>query len=323
MENKIYFLGEILMRLQTEKDKSIDKFDAFLGGAEFNAAVNLSGLGVKTSFISVIPDSFLGSNILDTCNQYNIETKNIKQVNGEQGVYFVKKGKHVNDINVAYNRSSSTFNKSFTSLDQVSFEGGEWLHVSGISLSLSQETCDHAIKLIKKAKEAGLKISFDFNYREKLISYENAQNRYQQVLELSDLIFATKRDFVGIFNYDSSLEEQKILNNVQKQYNIQYIAHTTRGIDGFNPTLKGNLYCNDKIFDTEPESFQMIERIGAGDAFVAGILYGIVKNNDPQYIISGATHVSIAKQGLKGDFMFESVDDIKNIDLTRQKTISR
>ncbi len=318
MKNKkeTYFLGEVLLRLQAKQsEKLLNSLELYVGGAEYNCAVGMSGLGNKTNLLTILPDnSFVSNQILKYAQQYKIDTSKVKQGYGNQGIYFIDtKGSDISAV--VYNRKHSAFSESSKLLDKVALgKEGDFLHLSGISLVLSEATYNTALKLIKRAKENKMVISFDFNFREKLTTYSIAKERYSRVLEYADIIFATKRDFVSIFDFDSKLTEEQVFEQIFNKYlSLKYIAHTKRNKKGEQDYLQSILFANEKKYVSKEQGFKMFGRIGGGDSFAAGILDGIINEYSPEEIVKRANGLAIYKQSkFKDDVIHVSNEQLKS-----------
>lgn len=311
----IYGLGEILLRLQNKKTggENLDNFQLYFGGAEFNVLVGLAGLENKTSMLSIIPNNFLGNQIERIAKGFDIQTNHLLRETGNQGIYFVQQNLGCKPSIVTYNRKNSVFVENINKFNNKNFgKFNDWIHISGITLALSEATFQTSLNLLKKAKKENLKISFDFNFRSKLIDYKTASVRYQKILEISDLIFASKRDFVSIFKWNDKLSEKQIFQKVFENYNVEYIANSTKKTTNNINYYKGNLYSHKESVSSKFLPNILIDRIGGGDAFAAGVLNGIIKNKEMQTIVDKATIQAVLAHSTQGDYAYISNKEIES-----------
>lgn len=321
MKNKICAYGEIMMRLSPNNYNQIENetnFEACYGGTESNVLVALSHLGNKTEFISKIPNNSLGEGVLRHLLRHNVGVKHLIMEGNTLGLYFMEQGFGSKPSKVIYHRKNSeinTLNENDFNYDEV-FKDVSWFHITGISLAISKNSKDVSLRLCKEAKKRNIKISFDFNYRSTLWTIEEAKNAYKEIIEYVDVCFGNVFDinnFLDIKEENDDKTIEKLLNS----YNISYLINTTRKIfSSIKHSLKVTAYYLDdnklSCLKTDEEEFEVLDRIGGGDAFVAGIIH--ILNSDFKNLndaINLGLKCGVLKHFIKGDVLSLSKKEIE------------
>ena len=305
-----------LSTIDYEKILHSKRFDMNFGGAEANVSVTMANLGVeKSAFISALPDNDLGNSVIRYLKCNNVVTDHIVKTEGRLGLYFVETGFSQRNSTVIYDRKDSAIAKAdpeIFNFEEI-FKDYTWFHISGITPAVS----DNALKLTKKAMEAakksGLKISLDLNYREKLWDFQKARDILSELAEYADMCIgieplnlpgADGTDIKnGLSRNNPSLEEMdRVFHEMEKKFGIKIIARTARkSISSNRNALKGFLYINGKTIETDWEEFDILDRVGGGDSFDAGLIYAVNHFEDPEQIIEFALSCSILKHTIRGD----------------------
>ena len=312
---KVITLGEILLRFSTRKAiriKSTDEFRVCYGGAETNVGLSLSQFGHKVSATSVLPESNpLSDAILSKLQGYGVDTNLIMKKPGRLGTYYLEQGNSVRGSKVTYDRKYSSIamlENLCWNLDEIFIEA-DLLHISGILPALSKKWQSWTVEIVRKAKEYGCYVSFDMNYRSKLWSYEEAYPCFQQILPYVDILSAGRLDaihFLQVVTAEEDVSLEEIYRRVKEKYaNIKVLYSTKRNVFSTNHhELQGfyvgedNNFVESKIYDIQP----VIDRVGGGDAFAAGILNGVLKGWDSQQIVDFGTASSVLKHTVFGDW---------------------
>ena len=283
---KIVAFGEIMMRLSPQDYIQIEDastFDACYGGTESNVLVALSHLGNETSFVSKVPNNSLGEGVLRHLLRHGVGVDHLLMDGSMLGIYFLEQGYGNKPSKVIYHRKSAVVNtilEEELNYDEV-FENASWFHVTGISLAISKNARNVSLRLCKEAKKRNIKVSFDFNYRATLWSLEEAKVAFEEIMPYVDVCFGNIFDLNNLGIKEENNE--KTIECFLKTYNVSYLLHTSRTIiDAMTQALKAHVYFLDnnqiKSLCTDEEKFEVLERIGGGDAFVAGIIH--ILNND-------------------------------------------
>ena len=320
---KVITLGEILLRFSTRQDiriKNTDEFRVCYGGAETNVGLSLTQFGHKVSAASVLPESNpLSDAILSRMHGYGVDTNLIINKPGRLGTYYLEQGNSVRGSKVTYDRkysSIATLENLCWNLDEI-FKGVDLLHISGILPALSKKWQSWTVEVVRKAKEYGCRVSFDMNYRSKLWSYEEAYPCFQQILPYVDILSAGRLDaihFLKVASEDENVPLEEIYKRVQAKYpNIKVLYSTKRNVISTNHNeLQGFFVGEDgacvesKLYDINP----IIDRVGGGDAFAAGILNGVLKGWDSQRIVDFGTASSVLKHTVFGDWNPFNEDEV-------------
>ena len=312
--SKILAFGEIMMRLHASNGKICDStvFDACYGGTEANVLACMSGLGHSTKYLTGLPDTELGQAVVRHLNRFNIDTSDIVTRGDVLGMYFVEDGNSSRGSNVLYLRKYSEFTR--LTLDDFDydkiFKDVELFHVSGISFALSDSSRALAYRLCIEARARGVKISFDFNYRAKLWSVEDARKQLVAAASYADILLASTLDLNTFLQMSASevfdkfpceylvLRDRKVLSATEHSVKVKVLAKTAHGLDSYT-------------FEETP--FPVSEKIGGGDAFDGCMLHALLSGYD----LRNATLFGVAGFMLKhqqaGDTFSASEQDVKKL----------
>lgn len=316
-----------MLRLSTglgEKLTSAHSFDVNYGGAEANVGIALSNFGYDVSFVSKIPDSPLGEAVKKHLMSHGVKTDFILFGGERLGTYYLETGSGERSAKVVYDRKYSSFSKlEVNELEWESiFKDVDLFHVSGVAMAISNELRQIVKLAIEKAKELGVKISFDFNYRAGLWTHQEAKEAYREVLPYIDLCSAGELDAIHFMGIDKANDALSIGEKLTYYYremqvmypNIQCFSSTTRNVvSSSNNELTGNFYINGELYRSNLHHLNpIIDRVGGGDAFMSGILYGYLESMEPQEIITFATAASALKHTIHGDCNVFTVNEVKS-----------
>lgn len=315
-----------LSTIDYEKIVSSKKFDINYGGAEANVAVTLANLGVETSsFISVLPENILGDSIIKYLKSNNVEVKYIARNEGRLGLYFVETGFSLRNSLVIYDRKNSAIaevNPDDFNFDEI-FKNYDWFHISGITPAISRKAQELTLKALISAKKLGLKVSLDLNYREKLWGFQEARDVLSELVKFADVCIGIeplnlldnngKDKKEGLSRNNPSLDEMHcVFKEIESVYGPKIIVRTTRkSISSNRNALKGFLYKNGKTIETNWEEFDILDRVGGGDSFAAGLIYALDKFEESEKIIEFALASSILKHTIRGDAGIFSHKDVE------------
>ena len=279
--SKVLAFGEIMMRLAAVDGTIAESkvFEACYGGTEANVLACMSGLGHDVKYLTGLPDTELGHAVLRHLHRFDIDTSNVLMRGDVLGLYFVEDGTASRGSNVIYMRKYS----QFTTLTEddfdygAVFDGVSLFHVSGISFALSDSSRALAYRLCKEARLRGVKISFDFNYRAKLWSLEEARNQLVKAASYADILLASSLD-VDVFLQMKDVEvfdkfpcqylilrDRKVLSKDEHSVKVKVLNKTNSGIDTY-------------VFNETP--FPVLEKIGGGDAFDGCMLHALMSGFD-------------------------------------------
>lgn len=332
---QILVLGEVLLRLTPPENLKIGQTKSFnmcFGGAEANVAVGLSNLGVETKIITALPNNEIGDYAKSFLKSQGVNCNYIVTKGERLGLYYYEEGCSARKAKVVYDRKYSSINElRYEDIDiDCALESVELLHVSGITFALSEEVREVAMKIIDRAKEIGIKISVDLNYRAKLFkSYDEFVNIMKPIVKDSYICFGWLNKDTNNFKVldaakDEILDEDFIekFKYMTEDLNVKYVATTLRTGSPFNyHTLSGVLFDGCKIYKSSKYEFNMISRIGGGDAFASGIIKKLVCDSvyDKDAVIEFGTATAVLKQTQIGDVSISNECDV--IELIENKNL--
>jgi len=331
MKEKILTFGEIMLRLSTPDYSTINQTQSFLvnyGGGEANVAVALAHMGHTTYFMSKLPPNQLGDGAITHLKSHGVNTDYVVRGSTTIGIYFLETGFGGRPSKVIYNRKHSAITR--ISEDEFNWEeifsNATWFHLSGITLALGERVRKVALRAVKEAKKYNVPVSFDFNYRSKLWTVDEARPVYKEFMKYVNIVFASFYDANTILEIplddgyeDKTLSEKRrnVFPKMIKKYNLQYIFGTDRVVyTATDNSLAGyyfKLNNNELSWElTEPIRFNIYDRIGGGDAFASGVIHGLLKDyNNPKYAVRYGLNTSVLKHTIYGDASTMSCEDIE------------
>ena len=323
MKDKIITFGEIMLRLSPENNERFTQcheFEAVYGGGEANTAVSLANFGVDVNYVTKLPNHTIGQAAVNALRQYGVGIDDIVRGGDQIGIYFLEKKTSQRPSNVIYNRSGSAIalaTEDDFDWDKI-FGDATWFHFSGITPAISDSMANITLIACKKAKEKGLTISCDLNYRSKLWSSEKANAVMSEICKYVDICIANEDDAVGIFSMDSSntTEEKNayIAKELMKMFPFKMVAsvwRTETSITTFK--LQSMVYTNGKAYYSKEYFMHILDYIGAGDAYCAGIIYSLINNYDAQKTVEFSNAASCLKHTVSGDFNLVTVDEVNRL----------
>lgn len=323
-------IGELMLRLSPpnyEKIVSTRNYVVNYGGAEANVAISLANLGVDSTFFTVLPNSDIGKSAINYFKANDVHTKHIIKSDGRMGVYYLEEGVSVRPSQVIYDRGFSAFAEY--DYRDVDFENilkdYDWLHLSGITPALSYNCRKLVDKAVKVAKKLGLTVSFDPNFRSFLWSFETARDVLSKYLPYVDVLIGIEP--IHVYNEDgtdvkdgltmdpSFNDMDRVFKAIDEQYGMKAIARTVRYVhSGSNNSLKAFFYTDGKTYESKTINFEIVDRVGGGDAFSSGLIYALMQNDmTPQETVDFAVASSVMKHAIRGDTNITSVDQIKRL----------
>lgn len=323
MKDKIITFGEIMLRLSPENNERFTQcheFEAVYGGGEANTAVSLANFGVDVNYVTKLPNHTIGQAAVNALRQYGVGIDDIVRGGDQIGIYFLEKKTSQRPSNVIYNRSGSAIalaTEDDFDWDKI-FGDATWFHFSGITPAISDSMANITLIACKKAKEKGLTISCDLNYRSKLWSSEKANAVMSKICKYVDICIANEDDAVGIFSMDASntTEEKNayIAKELMKMFPFKMVAsvwRTETSITTFK--LQSMVYTNGKAYYSKEYFMHILDYIGAGDAYCSGIIYSLINNFDAQKTVEFSNAASCLKHTVSGDFNLVTVDEVNRL----------
>ncbi len=318
---KIITLGEVLMRLTTSEHNRFmqsTQYDIFYGGAAANVSVCLSELGFKTTHLTTLPDQDLGKSVTRFLKAHGVDTSHIQYYkNSRLGLYFFEKGHDNRSGKIIYDRLDTAFSKiEADHFDwELIFRDACWLHWTGITPALSLKASEFCKKAIEKASEMGLTISGDINYRNNLWAYgKKPEEIMPTLISKTNIIIASERDIKNCLRIEEDSFKKSCTSVFTKYDTIHTIVKTNRKIkSSTHHFLAATLLTRDSEFHSkEFEIAHIIDRIGTGDAFVAGLIFAILTKKKEK-VIDFAVATSVFKHTIPGDVNIVNIDEIDQL----------
>lgn len=325
--SEVICFGEIMLRLAPEGYRRFvqaDRFEATYAGAEANVAVSLSNMGVSSAFVSRLPQHDMGAAAMNALQRYGVDTQHIVRGGEKLGIYYVEKGASQRSSCVIYDRAGSAFQTSGRrdyNWDFI-FRNARWFHFTGITPSLGDALPEICMDACRAARERNITVSCDLNYRSKLWRREQARTIMERLCPYVDVCIANEKDAYDIFGIDSgwdvaSGEEmsweayENVARQLHQRFGFRWTAITLRSsISASENRWSGLLYDGQHFYHAPTYAIHVIDRIGSGDSFGAGLIYCGLMGADPQQAVEFATAASCLNHSLEGDFNLVSVREI-------------
>jgi 2-dehydro-3-deoxygluconokinase len=327
---KIICFGEIMLRLNpTENLRFIqaDKFHASYAGSEASVAVSLTNYGLDSAFISNIPNNEIGQAAINSLRKFGVDTSLINRIGDRLGIYFVEKGVSQRPSKVVYDRKFSAIamasNSDFNWKEIL--QGAEWFHFSGITPALGDNVADICLEACKQAKKYNIKVSCDLNYRNKLWSSEKAKIVMTKLMKYVDIIIGNEEDAEKIFDIKAENTNENFSNldidsyksvaqKLKDKFDFELVALTLReSISADRNLWSGLLYDGKEYCLSNKYDINIVDRLGAGDSFAAGLIYSLVSGYKSEKIINFAVAASCLKHTIEYDFNLSSVHEVESL----------
>lgn len=315
--------GEVMLRLSPvgkERIAGSETFEKRAGGSELNVVSGISFLGMRTGMITKIPDNEIGKFIrfkiryAGTSDDYVLTDSSPDK---RLGVYYCESGAQPRPGIVSYDRKNSSFTTfRCDELPREIYDDASVFHTSGITLALDPDLCSSVIEMTRRFKETGTVISFDVNYRAALWSEEDARKTIERVLPLADILFVSEETCRRMFRMTGTHEEMQ-KQFAQKYPGLRMIASTKRKvISSSHHSFNSLVYdCKaDRYYMEEPyDNIDVVDRIGSGDAYVAGALYGMMRFHDIEHAAIYGDALAALKDTVAGEFTECDLTDVERV----------
>jgi 2-dehydro-3-deoxygluconokinase len=327
MKTSIVCFGELLVRLSAPGRELLLQTPALqvhIGGAEANVAVSLQRLGHRTAVVSAVPDNALGLACIAELRKHNVDATGVQLLPGRMGLYFLTHGAGHRPAEVLYDRADSSFAKATNVFDWPALlADAQWLHISGITPAVSSSSAQSAKSAMTTARAAGIKVSFDCNFRARLWGARAAEAPaiLRDLASQADLLFGDQRDVAYIFGTDftrtpKEQHSQAAAAVAFKEFpNLQWIASTIRNRETMDSQeLAGLVHTRAGTHTSRFFTLSgIVDRIGSGDAFAAGVIDQILRQATPQTIAEFGCAAAALKHSIPGDFNLSSREDIQSL----------
>jgi 2-dehydro-3-deoxygluconokinase len=327
---KAVFFGELLLRLTTNNyDRFIQarEFDVRYTGAEANAAVSAANYGLESYVVSAVPGNEIGQACINYIRQYGVNTDHVIRSGEKLGILYVEPGASQRPSKVIYDRKGSSFaqlENNSLDWDEI-FKDKDWFHFSGTAPALSDSLADIVLQACVKAKEHGLKVSCDLNYRKNLWTPDKACSVMTGLMKYVDLLIGNEEDADKVFgikakNTDvtSGLLDAKLYNDVAdilyKKFDFEYVVITLReSISASDNGWSALLYDGKEYNLSRKYMMHIVDRVGGGDSFSGAIIYALLSGYDSKKAIEFASAASCLKHSIPGDFNLVTVEEVNRL----------
>jgi 2-dehydro-3-deoxygluconokinase len=305
----------------------VDNFEATYGGGEANVAVSLSNFGLDAAFVTKLPKHAIGQAAVNDLRRYGVNTSKITRGGERVGIYFLEKGASQRASSVIYDRAYSAIAEATTAdfnWDEI-FEGTEWFHFTGITPALGDNVTAICLEACKAAKAKGITVSCDLNFRKKLWTTEKAGQVMATLMEYVDVCIANEEDAEKVFGIKAegtdvtggelSHEGYKdVAKKLADKFGFKHVAITLRGsISASDNKWAAMLYDGSDYYFSKEYLVHIVDRVGGGDSFGAGLIYSLLNNYTAQNAIEFAVAASCLKHSIEGDYNRVSVEEVQGL----------
>ena len=325
---KVVCFGEIMLRLSPPGYMRLSQaklFDVVYGGGEANVSVSLANFGTSTAFVTKLPDNPIGQAALNELRKYGVNTKYIARGGERLGIYYLEKGASQRASKVVYDRnhsSISTADKGDFNWDEI-FEDTEWFHFTGITPALGDNVAELVLEACVKAKEKGITISCDLNFRKNLWTTEKAGKVMADLMKYVDICIANEEDAEKVFGIKADNTDitggklshdgyRQVANQLMDIFNFKKVAITLRAsISASDNNWAAMLYDGNDYYFSRNYPIHIVDRVGGGDSFGAGLIYAVLNHYSAKDTIEFAVAASCLKHSIEGDFNQVAVSEVK------------
>ena len=325
---KVVTFGEVMLRLAPEnylRFVQSEKYEATFGGAEANVAVSLANYGADAAFVTKLPAHEIGQAAVNSLRKFGVDTSLIVRGGDRVGIYYCEKGASQRPSKVIYDRAGSSIaTAKAEDFDWGKiFDGVNWFHFTGITPALSDETAKITLEACRKAKEKGITVSCDLNFRKKLWSKEKAGEVMGEVCKYVDYCIANEEDAKDVFGIEADntdintgkLDRNGYISVAKKlteKFNFKGVAITLReSLSANDNNWSGMLYTNGEAVFSKKYAMHIVDRVGGGDSFGGGLIYSLLNGYDAQRAIEFAVAASCLKHSIEGDYNMVSVSEVE------------
>jgi 2-dehydro-3-deoxygluconokinase len=327
---KIVTMGEIMLRLSTPGNSRFvqsDSFDVNYGGGEANVAVSLSNFGHEAFFVSKVPVHEIGQAAVNSLRKFGVHTNFLARGGERLGIYYLETGSSLRPSKVIYDRAHSSISEATPEdfdFDKI-FAGADWFHWSGITPAISDNAAECVKQACIAAKKAGVTVSCDLNFRKKLWTTEKAQSIMRPLMQYVDVCIGNEEDAEMCLGFkpSSDVESGKteadgyksIFTKMQQEFGFQYVISTLReSFSASNNGWKALIYNGKEFYQSRRyEITPIVDRVGGGDSFSAGIIHGLISKMSQGDALEFAVAASALKHTIPGDVNMVSIQEVESL----------
>lgn len=330
MSKKVITFGEIMLRLAPPghyRFVQTDVLGATYGGGEANVAVSLANYGFDARFVTKLPSHEIGQAAVNSLRRYGVDTSHIVRGGERVGIYFLEKGASQRPSKVIYDRAGSAMaTASAKDFDWAKiFAGAEWFHFTGITPALNDEVAAICLEACQAAKKLGITVSCDLNYRNKLWSKEKAGKTMSEICRYVDVCIANEEDAADVFGIhapDTDVSKGdvntegyiEVAKELTARFGFSKVAITLReSLSADDNNWSAMLFQDGKSCFSKKYKIHIVDRVGGGDSFGAGLIAATLNGQDQQGIIEFAVAASCLKHTIEGDFNLVSMDEVEKL----------
>ena len=312
-------MGEIMLRLSTpgyQRFVQAESFDVTYGGGEANVAVSLANYGLDAHFVTKLPDNPIGQSAVNHLRRYGVHTDHIVRGGDRIGIYYLETGASMRPSKVVYDRAHAAIAEAKVedfNFDAI-FEGADWFHFTGITPALSAQGAKITEAALKAAKKHGVTVSVDLNYRKNLWTPEEAQTVMTNLMQYVDVCIGNEEDAEKVLGFkpgntdvtkgELELEGYKdIFKQMKDKFNFKYVVSSLR--ESYSASDNGwsaLIYDGNEFYRSKKYDIRIVDRVGGGDSFAAGVIYGLVTGKDFKEALEFGVAASALKHTIPGDF---------------------
>lgn len=327
---KVITFGELMVRLQPynyERFVQADHLQFSFGGGEANVAVSLANYGIDAAYVTKLPAHAIGQSAVNSLRRYGVDTSLIVRGGNRVGIYYNEKGASQRPSVCIYDRAHSAIQEASPSdfdWDKI-FDGADWFHFTGITPALGPNLVEICREACIAAKSRNIKISCDLNYRGKLWTREQAREAMTELCQYVDVCISNEEDAKDVFGIEAEATDitagelnkegyKSVARQLAEKFGFEKVAITLRESksafdnDWSAMLYDGNEYCFSKLYH-----LHIVDRIGGGDSFGAGLIYALLSGKDSQAAVEFAVAASALKHAVEGDYNHATVAEVEKL----------
>ncbi|MBN2899384.1 MAG: sugar kinase [Clostridia bacterium] len=327
---KVVTMGEIMLRLSTpdySRFVQAESFDVVYGGGESNVAVSLANYGFDAYFVSKVPAHEIGQSAINHLRRYGVKTDYVARGGDRLGIYFLETGASMRPSKVIYDRAESSIAQAQVEefdFDEI-FKDAEWFHFSGITPAISKAGAALTEAALIAAKKHGVTVSVDLNYRKKLWTPKEAKETMTKLMKYVDVCIGNEEDAEKAFGFkpgdtdvtsgDLKLDGYKdIFKRMKEEFDFKYVVTSLR--ESYSASDNGwsaLIYDGNDFYQSKKYDVRIVDRVGGGDSFAAGLIYGLLSGKAYDESLEFAVAASALKHTIFGDFNHVSVAEVETL----------
>ncbi|MCK5585296.1 sugar kinase [Candidatus Bipolaricaulota bacterium] len=310
--------GETMLRLSPPNYRRIEQvfsYEANAGGAEMSVACNVSRLGLSTAWVSRMTDNSIGHFIRNKAREQGVDTSHVVWTKEDRvGIYFVEFGASPRPSRVIYDRSNSAMCKvkpGDVDWSEI-LKGAKWFYTTGITPALSESSAAATLEALKMAKAAGCKVACDLNYRARLWTEDEAHAVMEPLMEYVDVLISTEEDTAKVLKITGD-SYQDVARKLAEKFNFEAVCITIRtDLSVLRNNWTAIVYSGGKVYEDRTYEVEIIDRVGAGDSFASGFLYGYTTGDVDKGLRYGNAYAAL-EHSIPGDINWCTLQELENL----------